>query len=106
MDVLQKFGIQGVETFTEEMAQQLRTDYQPAVVITGVRRGSIAESQGLRSGVLIASVQGETVETANDLVSEIAKHDATEGIRLRILIWNPANNAFAPRFVLLELPRQ
>ena len=104
MDALRKFGIADVETFTEAMADRLNVPFQSGVIITGVRRGSLAATQGLRDGILIADVQGEPVASVEELLNEIAQRDPTQGIRLKVMAWNPGTKSFAPRFVLLELP--
>ena len=105
MEVLEKFGIESVQDFNREIAQRIGATFEPGVLVAAVRSGSIADTQGIARGMLITDVQGEAVENVADLAKAIESRDPTQGIRIRVQIWNPQTKAYQPRFVLLELPK-
>ncbi|HCD31400.1 MAG TPA: hypothetical protein DER01_03270 [Phycisphaerales bacterium] len=109
IEAMKKIGIEQASTFTKEMASKGDIDYIPGVVIEGVRPGSEAQRQGLRSGSIITHIMSAE-NSAKDLPvtglkmlsEEIAKHNLSNGIRVRISI--PSRMGMIERIVLLELP--
>ena len=106
MSTLRKIGITGLQDFTQENAEQLGVDFQPGVMITSVRRHSIADAAQLSRGMLITDVMGTPVTTIEELTDAIAAHDATEGIRISVKTWNPGTKDYLSLFVILELPEE
>jgi serine protease Do len=99
---LRKLGIEKAEQLTRRMAQRLNVEHEDGVVVTEVRRGSVAAAEGLSEGMLITEVAGEPVEDLEELVDELAEHDLKQGVRLTVKQW--AGGRWMPRFVVLELP--
>ncbi len=95
--ILRKLGLESVRTFTREMATQARTTFTPGVLVWTVRPGSVAASQMIRRGSIITDVMGTAVTDAEQLATELAKHDLTKGVRLSI------RDGDIDRFVLLQL---
>lgn len=106
MTTLRKLGITGLQDFTEETAEQLSIDHIPGVMITSVRRNSIAGSERLQRGMIITQVMGEPVESIDELVDAIAEHDITKGVRVRIRTWNSTEREFLSLFVILQLTEE
>ncbi len=106
MSALRKLGVTGLQDFTEENAEQLNVDHVPGVMITSVRRNSIAGAERLQRGMVITDVMGEPVSTIEELTDAVAAHDVTEGIRVSIQSWDPATRSYLSLFVVLQLPEE
>ena len=106
LETLRKYGISGAETFNRQLAQRLNVDFREGVLITDVRRGSVAEGQGLARGLLVTQVQGRDIASIEDFTNRVESLDASQGFRLRVQVWNPQTRNWMPRFVLFEVPRQ
>jgi serine protease Do len=92
-----RFGLQ-VATMTKELAeQQGYKESVKGVLITDVDSGSDADEQGLRPGMVILSVDGKGVTTAEEFNKFISSDQAKNGIRLRIA--DPAGNK---QFVFIQ----
>jgi serine protease Do len=83
-EVLDKLGLEQVETMTTNVAEQHDIDHAPGVLVLEVRRFSAAAAAGIRPGTVITQVSGEKVTRVDDLATELEKHDLEEGVRLRV----------------------
>lgn len=106
MTTLRKLGVTGVQDFTEDNAKQLSIGHIPGVMITSVRRNSIAGAEHLQRGMIITHVMGEPVTSIDELVDAIARHDVTEGVRVSIKSWDTAASDFLSLFVILQLAEE
>ncbi len=109
METLRKYGIEDVADFTEAMAERLGVEFQPGVLVTSVRRGSLAYGSpeaglGIRRGMIITEVMDEPVSSVEELATEIEKHDAAEGIRISVSVWDRANREWIPDYELIQIP--
>lgn len=66
------FGLK-VETFTKEVAANLRRDHEEGVLVTQVESGSPADFVGIKKGALILSVNKEKVATKEQFEEAIKK---------------------------------
>jgi serine protease Do len=103
---LRKLGISGVATFNEQLAQRLGVDYQPGVVVRRVRPNSVADAKGLQRGMIITHVMGKEVTSAEELLAAVKKRGVDNPIRFRVVQWNPRQEQFMSRFIVLSLPTQ
>jgi len=77
------FGIQ-VSTMSAEMARQYGfTRPVKGALITEVVPGSNADEQGLRPGMVITSVNGKAVASAEEFAEAASAKEASDGIRVR-----------------------
>ena len=106
LSTLRKIGVTGLQEFTEANAEQMGVPFEPGVLITSVRRNSVAGAERLQRGMLITDVMGEPVKTIDELTDAIAKYDATEGIRVSIKTWDPSTKSYLSLFVVLQLPEE
>ncbi|QQE10636.1 trypsin-like peptidase domain-containing protein [Planctomycetota bacterium] len=104
-EILKKFGITGVQTFTKDLADRYSLGFQEGVLVKSVRRGSEAMTEGLSSQrpSVITHVMGKKVTNVSELTDEIAKHNPTEGIRLSVAVWDKNGEEYIQRYVFLEL---
>ncbi len=104
MDMLRRYGIEDIATFTQDMATQSGATFHAGVLIQNIRDGSAATALKAGSPVLITRVMGADVSTVDQLMTELAKHDTTDGVRVRIAIWNGRNHQWTERFWLIQAP--
>jgi len=104
MSTLRKLGVAGIQSFDEKNAEQLGVDHFPAVMITSVRPNSVAYAEGLRRGMLITEVMGQPVATVDELIDEVQRHNASDGIRVSVSAWDRQGHVFVSMFVILQLP--
>ncbi len=83
-EALGKLGIEGLETFTETLAQQAQIDFTPGVMIKDVRPESIAAAEGLTRFVIITRVDGKAIKSVEELYSFFEKFDSGTGVRLLV----------------------
>ena len=99
-ELLRKLGLETVQEFTAELARRMpNTEFTPGVLVTQVRPGSEAESQGISRGTVIIEVQDKAVKTPDELAAELAKIDAKKSARLTIIAGG------VQHFVVLEIPK-
>ena len=77
-------GVEPAE-LTPQIAQQFEVDVERGVIVLGVVENSAAESAGLRRGDVIVSVDGEGLETVEDLLATLRRRSPGEEVDLRIL---------------------
>jgi len=100
-EVLRKLGIERAETMTESLARRAGVPFQSGVRVVEVRRGSIAATEGLRPGMLITAVQGQTVDDLGELTEQLSRRDLTEAVRLTVAV--PTPDGWTERFIVLQL---
>lgn len=106
MSTLRKLGVTGIQDFTETTAEQLGVEHFPAVMVTSVRRNSVAATESLQRGMLITHVMNEPVSTVDELVDAIERYDIAEGVRVSVKAWDPGSHTFLSLFVVLQLPAE
>ena len=103
LELLQKLGVQSARALTDADVKQLKLDDDTqGVLVLGVRRGSVAQQQGINRGSIITDVMGEQVDSVESLVAQLKKHDLAAGVRVSVLDRSP-DGEWLPRFVLLDL---
>ena len=103
VDLLLKFGVTEAQTFTQEVAEQLGVPFERGVMITAIRRGSLAEQQGVTRGTLITGVQGEAVGNVKELSDALKQFDEGAPVRLQIMRQDPQTQQWLQRFVLIDI---
>jgi S1-C subfamily serine protease len=98
--VLRKLGLTSVVTMSDEVAQRFRLTNQPGVLVLAVRPDSAAADAHITRGSIINDVNGVKVETVEQLVAELGKHDLTKGVRLTVV------EEGVERFEMLQLPEK
>jgi|GEM_PF-3544914 len=78
------FGI-GVAEATQEMAAMLKMDTPRGVVITSVTNGSPADKAGLRVKDVLVSVDGDPVESGNQMLRIVSQTPPGRTVRLGIV---------------------
>ncbi|MFW6337249.1 MAG: trypsin-like peptidase domain-containing protein, partial [Phycisphaeraceae bacterium] len=106
MNTLKKLGFNSLETFTEELAEELNREPIEGVLIESVRRGSFAAAEGIVPGMVITHVMGQRVEDLDDLADEMEDVDPTRGVRMRVAVWDNASEDYLSTFVLVKLPKR
>ena len=106
MTTLRKLGITGIQDFTEATAEHLNVEHIPGVMITSVRRNSIAGAERLQRGMIITHVMSEPVADIEELVDAIARHDVAEGVRVSIKTWDTTADAYLSLYVILQLTEE
>lgn len=96
--LLRKLGLRSVNTMDPQIAKRFGAKMVPGVLVRSVRRESAADAAGITEGQIITDVMGVKVETVDELVKELKKHDISEGVRLSVV------DGDLERFVFLELP--
>ncbi len=99
-----RLGVEGYETFTPAMAQELGWQSIEGVAVTRVRRGSTAALQRLFPGVIITHVMGSPIVSAEELEATISTLDLAKPVRLTIAEWNPRDSSYLQRFVVVDFP--
>jgi len=46
----------------------------------------------------------EPVASVEELAAEIEKHDAAEGVRISVSVWDRANREWIPDYELIQIP--
>ena len=100
-EILRKIGIESALTFTKDLAEELRVDHVPGVMINRVRRGSIAAEKGLRKGDIISEVMGKPVQDASSLIEHLIANKDRELVRLTVIL---ARSGFQERTIFIEIP--
>jgi serine protease DegQ len=77
-------GIQP-STLTPEVAAQLGTDRQSGVVVLDVVEGSPAAAAGLAPGDLLVALDGEPLDTAEDLLGALRRAEPGQAVSLDIV---------------------
>ncbi len=73
-----------VETFSQQLAQQLGENFVPGVLITGVIPGYPAATSGIQSYDVITQINGSAVSTTANLRSTINKYKPGDTVTLKI----------------------
>jgi len=102
LTLLRKLGIEQAEPLSRAAARRLDVEYIEGVLVTGVRRSSLAAGSGIREGALITDVGGEPVEDVEELVEVLSEADLEQGVRMTVQYWT--NDRWMSRFVVLERP--
>jgi serine protease Do len=97
-ETLGKLGFEQLQTLTDEVARQYRTDQSEGVLVLAVRPFSAAAAAGIRRGQIITHVIGQRVRSVEELARAVEDQDLEKGVRLRVRM--PGGPA---RFVLLSL---
>lgn len=105
MTTLKKLGFNSLETFTEELAEELNREPIEGVLIKSVRRGSFAAAERIVPGMVITHVMGQRIKDLDDLADEMEDVDPTNGVRMRVAVWDNASNEYLSTFVLVKLPK-
>lgn len=71
-------------TITPEIAQQLGMPQAGGVVALNVTNGGPADKAGIQPGDVLVSVDGEDLETAEDLLAVLRKHDPGDVVTVEI----------------------
>ncbi len=104
--LLNKLGLTGVNTLTEETARKLRMPYVEGVIVNRVRFGSVARSNGINRRTIITHVMDDRVRSVADLTDALQRYDLSQGVRLQVKQPHPRDREkLVPGFVLLELPK-
>jgi serine protease Do len=91
-----KLGIK-VEAMTKELAEKYgHKEAAKGVIITEVKAGSDAAEQGIRPGMIVASVEGRDVTSPAEFRRAVESADARKGVRLLV-----KDRSGGQRFVLL-----
>lgn len=73
-----------VQTLTADLAKQFNAKAGEGVVVTEVKRGSVAALAGINTGTIILQINRKPVKTANEFSREINKADKDKGVLLLI----------------------
>ena len=105
MTTLKKLGFNSLETFSEDLAEELKREPLEGVLIKSIRRSSFAAAEGIAPGMVITHVMGERVEDLDELVDQMEDVDPTDGVRMRVAVWDNASDEYVSTFVLVKLPQ-
>jgi serine protease Do len=100
---LLEYGLTGVETLTTERAEELGVEFQPGVLVTALRDGSVAAGN-LRRGTLITDVFDQKVTCVTELTEAINRSDRNKPLRMKVMTWDAQNQRWNTGFALLKLP--
>ena len=70
-------------------------DAKPGAEVKSVIKGSAAEKAGLKKGDIIVAIDGENIQSSNDLVKKIGEYDKGNEIKIQIERNGHANNLMA-----------
>jgi len=94
---VEKLGL-SVQELTDELAQRLGYQGRQGVIVSEVKAGSLADSAGIKAGMLIMEVNQKQVTTPDEFYEQVEKV-ADEGSVLLYL-----NNSRYNEYVVLRLP--
>ncbi len=80
------------ETLKQQDADKMGLEDEQGVRILEVAVGSLADDAGLRAGQVITHVNGDPVQTAQDLYNGINSMSSNQGVILRIVWVNPQDS--------------
>jgi serine protease Do len=80
------------ETLKQQDAEKMGLGDEQGVRILEVAVGSLADDAGLRAGQVITHVNGDPVQTAQDLYKGINSMSSNQGVILRIVWVNPQDS--------------
>ena len=78
-----QIGVQ-LTSLTPELREHFGVDSEVGVMVSKVSAGKPAESSGVAVGDIITAIDGEDVESSNDLVRVIRSKEAGESVELEI----------------------
>lgn len=96
--VVAKLGIDVVD-LTDQQAERYGYSGEDGVLITDVKRGSVAEEKGLRPGDLIVEVNRERILSVSDLIGQLDELSAGDIVLFQI------KRQRATQFVAMKLPQ-
>jgi len=100
---MRKLGIEEASDVDDRVRNMLDLDEDvEGVIIEKVRSGSVAAVEGMRRGVIITAVQGEPIDSLDDLADELEDRDLTNAIRFSVMV--RSGREWVTRFVVLQLP--
>jgi len=99
-ELLRNLGFGSIVTVTKKLARQLRIKPMSGVLVESVRRNSAAAAAGIAESQIITAVMGVKVESVEQLVEELKRHDIASGIRISVM------DDDVERFVFLEFPKE
>ncbi|MDH5386977.1 MAG: DegQ family serine endoprotease [Gammaproteobacteria bacterium] len=73
-----------VQTLTVDLARQFNARAGDGVVVTEVKRGSVAAMAGIKTGAIILQINRKPIKTADEFSREINKADKEKGVLLLI----------------------
>jgi serine protease Do len=74
-----------VQNLTAKMAKSFGLQDTQGALLAGINSGSAAEKAGLKAGDIVLSVDGDTVQSSNDLVSKLYTHKPGDKVQLSVL---------------------
>jgi S1-C subfamily serine protease len=77
-------GVEPAE-LTPQIAERFDVDAERGVIVLRVVEGSAAEAAGLEEGDLIVSIEGEPLETVEDLLATLRQHQPGDTVTLEIV---------------------
>lgn len=77
------FGV-SVQTITADLAEQFGTSANEGVVVTSVKKGSVAQKMGIKVGEVILQVGQTSIGSAAEFKSEVSKLKGKKQILLLI----------------------
>ena len=89
-----------VQELSPELAQRLGYEGEKGVLVTQVRRGSVAARQGLERGDLIQEIERQPVEGLEDYEKELARIE--EGDAFLMLV----RSREGTNYVALRMPEE
>ncbi|MEM6333650.1 MAG: trypsin-like peptidase domain-containing protein [Planctomycetota bacterium] len=104
MDLMLKYGMNRLKSFTNADARQLQVEHFPGVLVRSVRQGSRASLAGVTDNSVITEVMGQPVTSVDDLAAAVAEHDPDDPIRFTIERYVPRFREFQTRVLALDLP--
>lgn len=105
MTTLKKLGFHSLETVSEDLAEELKREPLEGVLIKSIRGNSFAAAEGIVPGMVITHVMGQRIEDLEELVDQMEDVDPTDGVRMRVAVWNNASDQYVSTFVLVKLPK-